>query len=48
MVSMANIGPNTNGNQFFITYSRLSKLNKKFTVFGKIFDGFESLDLMER
>lgn len=45
---MANSGPNTNGSQFFITYSRLPKLNKKFTIFGKIIDGFESLDLMER
>ena len=45
---MANSGSNTNGSQFFFTYSRLPKLNNKFTVFGRILDGFESLDLMER
>ena len=45
---MANSGPNTNNSQFFITYSRLSKLNKLYTIFGRVIDGFESLDLMER
>ena len=33
---MANSGPNMNESQFFLTYSRLGKLNKKFTVFGKV------------
>lgn len=33
---MANSGPNTNGSQFFITYGRVSKLNKQYTVFGKV------------
>lgn len=45
---MANSGPNTNNSQFFITYSRLPKLNRVYTIFGKVIDGFESLDLMER
>ena len=45
---MANGGPNTNTSQFFITYSALSKLDKKYPVFGKVIDGFEALDLMER
>lgn len=45
---MANSGPNTNNSQFFITYSRLPSLNKKYTVFGRVIDGFEALDLMER
>lgn len=48
VVSMANSGPNTNGSQFFITYSKLSKLNKVYPVFGKVIDGFAALDLMER
>lgn len=48
IVSMANSGPNTNSSQFFITYSKQSQLNKSYTVFGKVIDGFESLDLMER
>ncbi len=46
MLSMANSGPNTNGSQFFITYSKVSKLNKIYPVFGKIIDGFTCLDLM--
>jgi cyclophilin family peptidyl-prolyl cis-trans isomerase len=43
---MANSGPNTNTSQFFITYSRLPKLNKLYTIFGRVIDGFEALDLM--
>lgn len=36
ILSMANSGPNTNGSQFFITYNRMSKLNKQYTAFGKV------------
>lgn len=45
---MANSGPNTNSSQFFITYSKQSQLNRSYTVFGRVIDGFESVDLMER
>jgi peptidyl-prolyl cis-trans isomerase-like 3 len=45
---MANNGPNTNGSQFFITYGPQSHLNSKYTVFGQVIDGFETLDLMEK
>lgn len=48
MVSMANSGPNTNNTQFFITYSKQSHLNNVYTVFAKVIDGFEALDLMEK
>ena len=40
IISMANGGPNTNTSQFYITYSAINKLNKKYPVFGKVIDGF--------
>lgn len=48
MLSMANTGPNTNLSQFFFTYSKQNHLNGSYTAFGKIIDGFEALDLMEK
>ncbi|GAB4157941.1 MAG: hypothetical protein Fur003_1690 [Candidatus Dojkabacteria bacterium] len=51
-VAMANSGPNTNGSQFFIT-TRLSSnttnhLNGSHTIFGKVIDGFEIVDAIEK
>ncbi|OXB69825.1 UNVERIFIED_CONTAM: hypothetical protein H355_011311, partial [Colinus virginianus] len=49
ILSMANQGkPNTNGSQFFITYSRQPHLNGVYTVFGRLIDGLDTLDKMER
>jgi len=48
IVSMANKGPDTNRSQFFITYGRQPHLNNVYTVFGKILDGWDVLDQMER
>jgi len=48
ILSYANKGPDTNGSQFFITYMKLPYLNKKYTVFGKVIWGLETLDKMER
>lgn len=49
VLSMANQGkPNTNGSQFFITYSRQPHLNGVYTVFGRLIDGMDTLDKMER
>lgn len=45
---MANAGRDTNGSQFFITYSKQNHLNGLYTVFGKVIYGWEALDLMER
>merc|ERR1712111_322948 len=48
MVSMANSGPNTNNSQFFITYAPQPSLDLKYTVFGKVIDGFDTLDNLEK
>ena len=54
VISMANAGPNTNGSQFFITYSPQLHLNGKHTVFGKVVgsqdvvDSIRQGDKMER
>lgn len=47
-VSMANTGMNTNKAQFFITYERQPHLNFVYTVFGRVLDGWDVLDQMER
>ena len=48
VVSMANKGKDTNRSQFFILYERQPHLNNLHTVFGRVIDGWETLDKMER
>jgi cyclophilin family peptidyl-prolyl cis-trans isomerase len=42
-LAMANAGPNTNGSQFFIVHKDYP-LPPNYTIFGKLTDGFETLD----
>jgi cyclophilin family peptidyl-prolyl cis-trans isomerase len=42
-LAMANSGPNTNGSQFFIVHKDY-RLPKNYTIFGKLTEGFETLD----
>lgn len=43
-LAMANSGPNTNGSQFFIVHQDQPKLPKDYVIFGKLTDGFDTLD----
>lgn len=48
IVSMASNGPNTNRQQFFITFAKQPHLNNVYTVFGKVIDGMDTLDAIEK
>lgn len=47
-VAMANSGPNKNLSQFFICLDEAIELDKKYTIFGKVVDGFDVLDKIEQ
>lgn len=46
-LSMANSGPNTNGSQFFITYTPQHHLDGRHSVFGQLVEGMDVLESLE-
>ena len=48
ILSMANAGPGTNGSQIVITFRATPPLDGKHTVFGKVIEGVEVLDKLQR
>lgn len=43
VVAMSNLGADTNGSQFFITYAAAPSLNGKYTIFGQVISGMDVL-----
>jgi peptidylprolyl isomerase len=48
LLSMANSGPNTDGSQFFLTFTATPWLDGKHTIFGQVIQGLDVLESMAK
>ncbi len=48
LLSMANSGPNTEGSQFFLTFTATPWLDGKHTIFGQVIQGMDVLESIEQ
>jgi cyclophilin family peptidyl-prolyl cis-trans isomerase len=48
VLSMANAGPNTDGSQFFLTFTATPHLDGKHTIFGKVSGGLDVVRALEK
>ncbi len=48
LLSMANSGPNTDGSQFFLTFTATPWLDGKHTIFGQVIQGMDVLESIEK
>ncbi|MCZ7538334.1 MAG: peptidylprolyl isomerase [Anaerolineae bacterium] len=46
LLAMANAGANTNGSQFFLTTAPTAWLNGNHTIFGRVYEGIERVELL--
>lgn len=48
IIGMSNSGRNTNGSQFYITLQEIPFFDKKYVAFGKVIEGSETLNALEK